>query len=87
MLEFTAKTWTKKGYYPIGFATKENNINIANLKEGQELYRYETNTTKMGNFKPLILIDRNKKLCYFLRSTESENIEFESKGVKIQIWN
>ena len=58
---------------------------LANAKGNQRLFRYETEITKIGGMKPLIIIDTEKKLAYFLKDTDfnSDIIRFESVGVKL----
>lgn len=80
---FTAKTWSPG---TSATATLETGIAVANLKNNQQLFRYENETTKVSGLKPLILIDIEKKLAYFLKDTESEQIAFESKGTPINVW-
>lgn len=52
---------------------------------GQNVYRYETKTTRAGGSMPLVKIDLSKGMVYFMTdaSIENDGAEFESKGTKI----
>ena len=80
-VSFTAKTWNNGS----AIATPATDIFVANLKEGQRVFRYETDVTRAGGLKPLILIDLVRELCYFLKDVDDETVCFESKGTKIRV--
>jgi len=53
------------------------------LKSGEKIFRYFNRTSAIGGMKPLIKINLDKELLYFLK--DSNNIEFETRGVQA-IW-
>jgi len=54
------------------------------LKEGEELLRYNTDT--MFNFGPVLLkVNPEKGLIYFLRDLESDRAFFETRGTKARV--
>lgn len=55
-----------------------------NLKKGQFVTRYETETTKIGGMQPLVLVDLNREMVYFLEDSESEEVKFSRKGSKLR---
>jgi ADP-ribose pyrophosphatase YjhB (NUDIX family) len=55
------------------------------LKDGEKLYRYETETTKSAGMFPLVKVNVKKGLIYFIKdlySNDDKNIIFESRGIK-----
>ena len=52
-------------------------------KPGCDLYRYETDTSKIGGITPIIAINKVKKLVYFWADSENETSGFEARGIKI----
>lgn len=56
------------------------------LKEGEKVYRYTNDKTKIGKMTPMIKINTNSGNLYFLneKSQETGDIEFETKGVKAE---
>ena len=52
------------------------------LKKGEKLFRYVTQIT-MGYCRPLIKINIEKGLVYFLQDMDSGDILFETKGIKV----
>jgi hypothetical protein len=56
------------------------------LKEGQRLIRYKTENM-LGRMVPLIKINIEKGLIYFLKESEIENDSpvFETRGIKAKI--
>jgi hypothetical protein len=56
----------------------------ANLKEGQFIYRIQTEKMKLWSYKPLIKIDMNKEMVYFLKESDEDEVAFERKGCKIR---
>ena len=51
------------------------------LKQGEKVMRYETSTTRVGGFMPMVKINFEKGLVYFMKEND-EVIEFDSRGVK-----
>jgi hypothetical protein len=80
-------TFKLNSWKDIAIAETCNDIAVANLKGNQKLFRYETPTTLIGGMRPLILIDVEKKLAYFLKNAESESIEFDSRGERMIIFS
>ena len=56
------------------------------LKENQKLFRFETDKAKKADQKPLIKINLEKGLAYFLIQ-DCETPEFETRGVKMDFFN
>jgi hypothetical protein len=56
------------------------------LKENEKLFRFETDKAKKAGQKPLIKINMEKCLTYFLVQ-DTELPEFESRGVKMSFFN
>lgn len=52
------------------------------LKKGEKLFRYVTQNT-LRYCHPLIKINIEKGLVYFLQDMDSDDIVFETKGVKV----
>ncbi len=55
------------------------------LKDGEKLYRYESEGTKIGKYFPIIKINIQKGLVYFMENMHSDddkNPVFETRGVK-----
>ena len=59
------------------------------LKPNEHIFRYESETTKVGKFNPLVKINLDNQLVYFLtdEAMESGDIKFERKGVKAKFIN
>ncbi len=57
---------------------------IVPLKQGEVIYRFTTENMN-GLFFPLIKVNADKKLAYFLteRAHDEDVCEFEGKGIKI----
>jgi len=51
------------------------------LKEGEKIFIYLNQTTAIGGMTPLIKINLDKELLYFLADSENDEIVFETKGV------
>lgn len=54
------------------------------LKPDEKLYRYETPTTKIGNMRPIVKINIDKGLIYFLKDLYSDKPNFDRKGIKLK---
>lgn len=55
------------------------------LKDGEKLYRYETEATKIGGYFPLIKVSVKRGLIYFMEdmySDDDKNPVFYSRGIK-----
>ena len=59
------------------------------LKPSENIFRYETETTKIGGMQPLVKINVDKGLVYFLTPDANKNDEvaFETKGNKAKFIN
>ena len=53
------------------------------LKPGEKLFRYSNATTKAGKIMPLVKINTEKKLVYFLKDNDYHKICFETRGIKL----
>ena len=53
--------------------------------KNERLFRYETATSKIGGFKPLIKVNMVSGLVYFMTDLYSETVTFESISEK-PIW-
>ena len=54
------------------------------LKPSQFIARTETETSKIGGMRPIVLIDLKKERIYFQEDLDNENLEFSRKGSKIR---
>lgn len=58
------------------------------LKSGQEIFRFETETSKIGKLTPLIILNIAKGLVYFLVAEpmegETDAPVFETRGIKLR---
>ena len=54
------------------------------LKPDEKLFRYETYTTKVGNMRPIVKINIDRGIIYFIKDLSSEKPTFEKKGVKLK---
>lgn len=55
------------------------------LKEGEKLYRYTSETSDIGGYFPVIKVNLEKGLIYFLEnmySDDDKNLVFQSRGIK-----
>ncbi len=52
------------------------------LRKDERLFRYETSTTKIGGMRPLIKVNMNSGLVYFLRDLYADDCEFDSISEK-----
>lgn len=61
-------------------------VSFKSLKANEHLFRYTTKTTEVGDMAPLIKINIEKGLIYFLTDDAKENdkVQFETKGIKVQ---
>lgn len=57
-------------------------VSEVKLKDGEKIFRYITYTTSVGGMKPLIKINIDKGLLYFLVDSNKEEVKFENVGVK-----
>ena len=55
------------------------------LRKDERLFRYETSTTKIVGMRPLIKVNMNSGLVYFLRDLYADDCEFDSISEK-PIW-
>lgn len=78
---FWPVTWDNDGaLLPLDNYDKVMFENVS-LKPGEHIFRYETETTKAGNIRPLIKINIDSGRVYFLVD-DPQDIRFETKGVK-----
>ncbi len=52
------------------------------LRKDERLFRYETSTTKIVGMRPLIKVNMNSGLVYFLRDLYADDCEFDSISEK-----
>jgi hypothetical protein len=82
---FGWKTEYKKladGYlYKLSDFDKELVKNIK-LKSGEKIFRYFNRRSAIGGMKPLIKINVDKELLYFLKDNDNDIIEFETRGIQ-----
>jgi len=57
------------------------------VKSGQIILRYETDVTKITNQRPLVKINPNKGLIYFVEDLDAEEPVFETRGTKLVYLN
>ena len=88
--EFDIKDSNKWWYgtlYPLDDFDKDYWKNVA-LKPSERLFRYETYTTKTSGIRPVVKININKGIIYFLKDLDSDddkNLDFETKGIKLKL--
>ena len=78
---------TSQGKTADGYLYKLNDfdqdlVKHIKLKDGEKIYRYFNRTSAIGGMKPLIKINVDKELLYFLVDTDSDNVAFETKGIQ-----
>jgi hypothetical protein len=67
------------------FDAKHNNGVV--LKEDEKLFRYETDSTRIGKMSPLVKVNTKKYLVYFLKDMDSDVVVFNTKGIKMRYFN
>lgn len=78
----SSKGKLSEGYlYKLDKADKDF-VSEVKLKDGEKIFRYITYTTAVGGMKPLIKINIDKGLLYFLVDSNKEEAKFETVGVK-----
>ena len=86
------------GYRELGddfagsFGTKQNPIGFeleSIGRDGEGIFRYHTDTTRIGGISPKIKINFERSLVYFLtqRAHEVDVEEFETRGVQMTFLN
>lgn len=62
-----------------------SDVGNVSLKKNEAIFRYTTYTTQVGDMAPLIKINLEKGLIYFLtdKAKEEDKIQFESKGTSV----
>jgi hypothetical protein len=60
----------------------QNLVKDIKLKEGEKIYRYFNRTSAIGGMKPLIKINIDKELLYFLVDNDNDDIIFETRGIQ-----
>jgi hypothetical protein len=88
---FYAKGWQKSGdgyLYFLDEYDKEFTKDVR-LNPGEKLFRYYTRTTAIGGMVPLLKINLNNGLIYFMESKDfgDETIDFSTKGIKAEYIN
>lgn len=58
----------------------QNLVKDLKLKDGEKIFRYLSRTTAIGGMTPMIKINLDKELIYFLIHNENDEIVFETKG-------
>lgn len=71
--------------YPTEAWELESFLKNVPKKETEKFFRYETATSKIGGFKPVIKINMESGLVYFQSDSESETILFDKISAK-PIW-
>lgn len=70
--------------YIIGLNDEEKSIfSNLKLKPNEIIVRYVSLTTSLTNQKPLIKINLEKGLIYYLKNYEIEDFQFETRGSKV----
>jgi hypothetical protein len=66
----------------------KKDIKGANIKAGEQVFRYATRSTIAGDIFPLIKVNLDKGMAYFLTqessSGEIDEVKFETKGTKLK---
>lgn len=57
------------------------------LKVGEQIFRYETDTTRAGGLRPMVKVNVERGLVYFLTLGEGDVVSFERKGNKLNFLN
>ncbi len=73
-------------YHLFEMAPKEmGKLDEVKLKSGEKLLRWCSITAAIGGFVPLIKVNADKGLVYFLKDTgDDEDIIFETKGTQVE---
>lgn len=83
---FDIKGWSDYGYlYMLNDFDEKYYAHVV-LKQGEMLFRYETDATKISGMRPITKINIEKGLIYFnedLYSDDDKNLVFEKRGVKL----
>lgn len=63
----------------------ENIYKVVGLKEGEKLFRYSNDKTQLVGILPIVKINVDKKLIYFVteRGAELDIADFETRGIKL----
>lgn len=72
------------------FSLEEFDRNLVSgiaLKEGERIFRAETDRSAMMGIRYLVKVNVERGLVYFLDSECGEEIRFESRGVKVRFMN
>ncbi len=56
------------------------------LERSEKLFRIKTNNTRIANIVPLVKIDFERGLIYFIKKRDDEQVHFE-RGLKIHYLN
>ncbi len=59
--------------------------NRVELRGGEQLFRYETPTTRIGGMMPLIKVNLKTGLVYFLQDLDAEDYQFDTVSQK-PVW-
>jgi len=58
---------------------------IGKLKNGERIFRYETDTTRIGGMRPLVKVNADRGLVYFNDVEPDEDaLRFETRGHKVE---
>jgi hypothetical protein len=86
---FELKNWHNTAYlYALDDFDKKY-VSGVPLGVNERIYRYETEVTKVGKMTPLIKVNIESGLVYFLTNDASEKdyVEFEKRGTKVRFLN
>lgn len=83
---FDIKGWSDYGYlYMLNDFDEKYYAHII-LKEREMLFRYETEATKISGMRPIVKINIERGIIYYLEdlySDDDKNLVFEKRGVKL----
>jgi hypothetical protein len=67
----------------------QNLVKGEKLKPNEHIFRFETETTKIGGFVPFVKINLDNQMVYFLteRAMDEDLVEFQKKGQKARFIN
>lgn len=83
---FDIKGWKDYGYLYMLNDFDEKYYAHVLLKQGEMLFRYETDATKISGMRPITKINIERGIIYFnedLYSDDDKNLVFEKRGVKL----
>jgi hypothetical protein len=81
------KRWWYGTLYPLSDFDREYWANVK-LKSDERLFRYESPSTRITGMKPVVKINIERGIIYFLKdinSNDDKNLDFETKGTKLKL--